>query len=288
MQLTKRDIQEHQQVVPWPNIRQVEQDLLLCRAMIALFNDGFLQSQVAMRGGTLLHKIHLAPASRYSEDIDLVIVGDHDEDPIKKAIRRVLQDVLGRPKFSVWENVKLAIRNAAMPSRVLRETYHVPSISDPGGKPMVIVVEVNATERIPYLEVEQLHFGLQLRGQQQHAMVSSFDLHEMLGTKMRALFQRRRGRDLFDLYWALTQTQVDTNKVIDAFTHYMKQENAKAGRDEFIGILNGHLKDQGFLTDMNPLLRTGIPYEPLAAGQYVIEHLLMLIPEDISTPPPEA
>jgi predicted nucleotidyltransferase component of viral defense system len=26
----------------------------------------------------------------------------------------------------------------------------------------------------------------------------------MLGTKMRALFQRRRGRDLFDLYRALT------------------------------------------------------------------------------------
>lgn len=25
----------------------------------------------------------------------------------------------------------------------------------------------------------------------------------MLGTKMRALFQRKRGRDLFDLYWAL-------------------------------------------------------------------------------------
>jgi predicted nucleotidyltransferase component of viral defense system len=29
-------------------------------------------------------------------------------------------------------------------------------------------------------------------------------MNEMLCTKMRALFQRKKGRDLFDLYWALT------------------------------------------------------------------------------------
>jgi predicted nucleotidyltransferase component of viral defense system len=42
----------------------------------ALFDDSFLQSQIAMCGGTLLHKVHLAPPSRYSENIDLVVVGD--------------------------------------------------------------------------------------------------------------------------------------------------------------------------------------------------------------------
>ena len=68
MRLTRRDIQEYQKAVPWPNLRQVEQDLLLCQSMIALFNDDFLRTQIAMRGGTLLHKVHLAPASRYSED----------------------------------------------------------------------------------------------------------------------------------------------------------------------------------------------------------------------------
>ncbi len=43
----------------------------------------------------------------------------------------------------------------------------------------------------------------------------------MLGTKMRALFQRKRGRDLFDLYWALTQAKppVDPQAVIDSFLH---------------------------------------------------------------------
>src|SRR5436309_15957764 len=73
--ITRQDILAHQAVVPWPAQYQVEQDLLLCQAMVALFEDAFLSSQVAMRGGTLLHKVHLAPPARYSEDIDLVVVG---------------------------------------------------------------------------------------------------------------------------------------------------------------------------------------------------------------------
>ena len=60
---------------PWSDDMQVEQDLLLSRAMAAIFSDNFLSDQVAMRGGTVLHKVHLAPAVRYSEDIDLVLVG---------------------------------------------------------------------------------------------------------------------------------------------------------------------------------------------------------------------
>ena len=61
---------------------KVEQDYLLCRALEAIFEDRFLASQVAMRGGTVLHKGRLAPATRYSEDIDLVLVGE-------RAARRV-------------------------------------------------------------------------------------------------------------------------------------------------------------------------------------------------------
>ncbi len=70
--LTRKDVLAHEVVVPWPEPYQVEQDLLLCLAMHAIFEDRFLSSQVAMRGGTVLHKVHLSPAARYSEDIDLV------------------------------------------------------------------------------------------------------------------------------------------------------------------------------------------------------------------------
>lgn len=93
-----------------------------------------------MRGGTLLHKVHLAPASRYSEDIDLVVFGDRPEVHIEAAIRRVLRDQLGEPVDSIWDNLKLAITNIAQPSRVLRLTYAVPSVSG-SGLNLSIVVE---------------------------------------------------------------------------------------------------------------------------------------------------
>lgn len=83
--------------------------------LAALFNDRFLRTQIAMRGGTLLHKVHLAPASRYSEDIDLVVFGDRPEEHIRKALRRVLVDVVGNPKTSAWGTLSLAIRNAVRP-----------------------------------------------------------------------------------------------------------------------------------------------------------------------------
>lgn len=279
--LVQRDILAHQQQVPWPNLRQVEQDLLLCRAMTALFDDAFLKTQIAMRGGTLLHKVHLAPAARYSEDIDLVVIGDRPDEHVRKAINRVLLGVLGRPTSSAWQAVKLAVRNAVKPSKVLRVIYRVPSVADPRGTPLEIVIEANVTERKSYRPISLLPFSYLFRDEMVATTVNGFEIHEMLGTKMRALFQRRRGRDLFDLYWALTEagTPVNPAEIIELFLYYLQQEGTVATRDEFIGLLQSHLNDRGFLTDMNALLRTGIAYDPIAAGDYVIGSLLKLLPE---------
>lgn len=279
--LTQRDILAHQQQVPWPNLRQVEQDLLLCRAMTALFDDAFLKTQIAMRGGTLLHKVHLAPASRYSEDIDLVVIGDRPDEHVRKAINRVLLGVLGRPTSSAWQAVKLVVRNAVKPSKVLRVIYRVPSVAEPRGTPLEIVIEANVTERKSYRPISLLPFSYLFRDEIVATTVNGFEIHEMLGTKMRALFQRRRGRDLFDLYWALTEagTPVNPEEIIELFLYYLQQEDTVATRDEFIGLLQSHLNDRGFLTDMNALLRTGIAYDPIAAGDYVIGSLLKLLPE---------
>ena len=278
--ITRQDILAHQAVVPWSTQHQVEQDLLLCRAMVALFDDTFLSAQIAMRGGTLLHKVHLAPPSRYSEDIDLVVVGTRPEEHVRLAVRRVLADVLGTPKASVWDTIKLALRNSVKPSRVLRMTYSLPSIIEPG-RMLDIVVEANVTERKPHLSVVEIPFSFPFREKPVQTQIKGYDIHEMLGTKLRAMFQRKRGRDLFDLYWALTKSTspVDPSGIIESFQHYMKQEGTKAGRAEFVGILEAHLKDRGFCSDMEPLLRHGISYDPQSAGSFIKANLLSLLPE---------
>lgn len=276
--ITRRDVMAHQSVVPWPSQIQVEQDLLLCLAMAALFEDSFLQGQIAMRGGTLLHKVYLPPPSRYSEDIDLVVIGNRPEGHIRKALNRVLRDVLGMPKRSVWGELKLAIRNTVKPSRVLRMTYVVPSLVETG-RTLEIVIEANVTERTPCRPVVKIPFKFPFQDTIVGTQIVGYDIHEMLGTKLRALFQRRRGRDLFDLYWALKTAKpaVAPARIIEAFQHYLKQEGSVAGRAEFVALLDGHLTDRGFCSDMNQLLRAGINYDPQQAGNLVKSRLLSLL-----------
>lgn len=280
-QLTRQDILAHQKVVPWPALHQVEQDLLLSRAMIALFSDPFLSGQIAMRGGTILHKAFLAPASRYSEDIDLVVVGDRPEEHIRAAIKRVLGGILGKHKRWGWDELKLAVRNVAKPSRILQVIYEIPSVME-AGRTLTIVVEANVTERKPHLPILRIPFSVPFRNQTLSVSIPSFDIHEMMGTKMRALFQRRRGRDLFDLYWAMTVASVEPvqpKRIIESFQHYMKLEGAVVPRDEFLGQLDIRLADRGFCSDMESLLRAGIEYDPHLAGRRVREQLLMILPE---------
>lgn len=76
-----------------------------------------------MRGGTVLYKGHLAPASRYSEDIDLVLTGKRPARRIKLALARVLEPLLGHPSEAVLTHIQLAVRNLVAKSKIIRTAY---------------------------------------------------------------------------------------------------------------------------------------------------------------------
>ncbi len=58
-----------QAYAPWDRRSKIEQDLRLSRVVAVIFSDDILAEHLALRGGTVLHKGHLAPAARYSEDL---------------------------------------------------------------------------------------------------------------------------------------------------------------------------------------------------------------------------
>ena len=71
--------------VPWVQDFQVEQDLVISRALVHIFSHPALAEGLAFRGGTALYKLYLRPA-RYSEDIDLVQVRAEASGPIMDAL----------------------------------------------------------------------------------------------------------------------------------------------------------------------------------------------------------
>ena len=96
---------------PWATDAQVEQDLVISRALVEIFSDAALADAFAFRGGTALHKIFFQPAARYSEDIDLVQIAAKPIGPALDALRARLDPWLGTPQRTRGEGrVALAYR----------------------------------------------------------------------------------------------------------------------------------------------------------------------------------
>lgn len=63
---------------------------MISRVLVELFDTPAIASPIAFCGGTALHKLHLAPAARYSEDIDLVQTTFEPIGPLVDVIRERL------------------------------------------------------------------------------------------------------------------------------------------------------------------------------------------------------
>lgn len=258
------DIRTWHAHAPWRSLALVEQDLLLTKAMAAIFDDPWLAGQVAMRGGTALHKIHLAPAARYSEDIDLVLVGDADAKQVARAISRVMAPLGMKERMSPMLSASVAARNLFSRSQIVRSTFaFTPTVGVP--RPHNLKIEVNCNERRPLYEVVTLDYRPPELVDGVHATcVRTYDIDEMLGTKMRAFYQRDQGRDLLDLWWALsghanaTDHQADPDRVVAAFKDYMHREGATVGADDFERALDAKLARPHFVSDVTNLLRPGL------------------------------
>lgn len=283
--LTRREIQAWRPHAPWATDSQVEQDLLITRAIVAIFRDRFLAEQVAMRGGTMLHKLHVAPAARYSEDIDLVAVGRRAARHLRLALLRVLNPVLGGPPSTdVVAEIRLAIRNLAKPSKLIRLEWVYMPTAEPHTT-MKLKVEVNVTERAPFYPLVRVPYAPALPEGEAAVDVVTYDVDEMLGTKMRALLQRDHGRDLFDLAHAWRCCQVAGHphpiapaRVAAAFVHYMEQEGSPIDRERYTRDLARKTRLARFRADLSDVLADGVRYDVDDAAEVVRTNFLRHLP----------
>jgi len=89
--------------VKWQTPVQVEQDLIISRALVCLYNDPYIADALVFRGGTALNKLFLKPPARYSEDIDFVQKRAEPIGVIINKIRELLEPWLGKPKWKITE-----------------------------------------------------------------------------------------------------------------------------------------------------------------------------------------
>jgi len=249
---------------PWTQDFQVEQDLVISRALVEIFSHPVLADSLAFRGGTALYKLYLKPAPRYSEDIDLVQKQAGSAGPMMDALRQVLDPWLGKPQWKQTEGrVTFVYRfdSEDVPPMLLR-----------------LKVEVNSREHFAVYGSARVLFAVDSRWFQGVAEILTYELDELLGTKLRALYQRKKGRDLFDLAIALEQDAIDPERLVGAFMAYMEHGGHNVTRAQFEENLAAKLDDPQFSADIGPLLAPGYAWSLAEAAKAVSEQLITLLP----------
>lgn len=259
-------ITEWRTEAPWVQDFQVEQDLVISRALVEIFSHPLLRDALAFRGGTALYKLHLKPAARYSEDIDLVQTRAEPAGPTMEALRQILDPWLGKPQWKQTEG---------------RVTFvHRFNSEDSPPITLRLKVEINSREHFAFYGFKQIPFRVSSRWFEGSCNINTYELDELLGTKLRALYQRKQGRDMFDLATALEKPEVTPDRILAAFSEYMKRDGHRVTRAQFERNIAGKLVDPQFQADIGPLLAAGFTWDVKTAAPVVSSRLIELLPGD--------
>ncbi len=257
-------ITEWRAEAPWVQDFQVEQDLIITKALVDIFSHPLLSDTLAFRGGTALYKLHMRPAARYSEDIDLVQIKAEPAGPMMKALREVLDPWLGEPRWKQTEGrVTLVYRFDSEDAQPVT---------------LKLKVEINSREHFSVYGFTQVPFAVSSRWFEGSCDIGSYEFDELLGTKLRALYQRKKGRDLFDLAISLEKPEVDPSRILEAFSAYMDHQGHRVSRAQFEQNMDAKLRDRQFTADIGPLLAAGYSWDLEAAAASVSASLIQLLP----------
>lgn len=222
----------------WQTLAMMEQDMVISRALVALYNHPDIANSLVFRGGTALNKLFIKPPSRYSEDIDFVQRRAEPVGKIIDIIRDLLKDWLGEPKRKVSRNS-------------LKLIYSYRSATE---SPAKLKIEINTVEHINVLPLINKEFSISSEWFTGKADICTYALDELIATKLRALYQRKKGRDLFDLWFFGKQKFIDNKRTINIFKKYCEHCDAKVSKKLFQQNIELKRLDKDFQADVDALL----------------------------------
>jgi predicted nucleotidyltransferase component of viral defense system len=264
LMIPKRYITQWRQEVPWHDEIQIEQDLLINKVLTEMYQNKTIKDNLTFRGGTALNKLFIQPPARYSEDIDLVQLHMGPIGKIINTLQDILKPLLGTPTVRRWQGrVTLVYRY---------ETESEMKI------PARLKIEINTNEHFHCRDI--LYKQLETRSDwfTDTIEIPTYHLNELAATKLKALYQRKKGRDLFDMELLLNQNDFDSTEVIQMFYHYLQQEKNHITRAMYEKNLYDKLNSDMFVKDTLPLLSRSISWNISNAYDVVKQNLISLLP----------
>lgn len=247
---------------PWLRLSQIEQDLMISRALVDLYNNSKIRSNLVFRGGTCLNKLMLDKPVRYSEDIDLVQKNSEPIGETLDAIRNVLDNWLGTPKRKITE-------------RGAKLIYRYQSSEDISAK---LKIEINTTEHYHMLNHLEVPYKVNSGWFSGEAIITTYQLDELMGSKLRALYQRRKGRDLFDIWLMLEKGVINIDKVIEIFLTHCDHLAQPITRAMFEKNLFEKAEHEDFRTEITTLITADTTWDFEQAYNAVLGNIVAQLP----------
>jgi len=140
---------------------------------------------------------------------------------------------------------------------------------------MRLKIEINTREHFNVLGLKGIPYKMENPWFYGECNLTGYELEELLGTKLRALYQRRKGRDLFDLYWAMVHQDVDAEKIVQCYKKYMEFSVDKPPtQKQFLANMEEKIVMKEFMDDVYLILKKEVRYDDGEAWELVKKGLI--------------
>lgn len=138
--------------------------------------------------------------------------------------------------------------------------YRIQPELDPTGSKRIKIV-INTREHFTVYGVAEKEYSINNRWYAEKTNINTFSLDELAGAKLRALYQRKKGRDLFDIDRLLVAKLIDPDRTVKAFQAYLEYQNLDVTRNQFTENLTLKMAEPTFREDVESLLVPGTDFD---------------------------
>lgn len=188
----------------------LEKVIRLIDLLNAFKSNDFLQSRIALKGGTALNLFHF-DLPRLSVDIDLNYVGSIDRELMLADKPKIISAIETICLNKRYQSIRQPSEHAGGKWRLMYKSELVQQ-----GQ---LEIDLNFISRATLFGIKPLN-SIAL-GEFQAKEIPVLDYHDLIGGKLSALFSRHKSRDLFDTYTIFShQNKPDRQKTKLAFIIY--------------------------------------------------------------------
>jgi predicted nucleotidyltransferase component of viral defense system len=247
-----------------PDLTLAELDYRLVCALQAIYADPFLRDHLCLKGGTALNKFYISNQGRLSVDLDFNAVGPRDQ---------VLED---RTWFSRQVMAVLGHQDGGYDFtyrwRYDQVTVYARYTPLTGIAQQRMKVEISFIERFAILGWVERPL---LIPDQVPALVRTYHLEELASTKLRALHDRRKGRDIYDLF-RIAESNLNQAAIRKMVLYYFYRAKKVFNYSTFVENVKRKIAERGFHDDVRGLIRQGSALDWSAACERVLDYYAFL------------